>query len=528
MTLTIAFCGVVAVSALPQSPSKASEWGTTVRGLHLRVSAPQSIEQRLALSMLVEIQRDPSLSEGPLLAINTYNPERFLSLNLTNVATRETLTLKANDPLQSGGPVPFPDRGEKLGVIDRNFHESWHVYFDLMNVDERLKPGGYVAQTLFSKPANDLGWGGVIASPQFTIEVLPETPKLETFRVPKRLRVVKELTTLGWEEDSPLVPIPVIKPDWEDAEEITVRVHNGYSVATVAESSAFSSKSDEPPELALNQLVGVDYKDGDLDTEIRVGIIEKIGWCRFCTGLPANGKGLLWSATFKISFGEREFQAMPVQGINAEVKGNLASLEAYSDLRNLWLVGPKITDAELRHVESMKALRQLLLAETDVSDEGLQYLQSMTQLREVTLRGNSRVTGTGLGYLRSAASLESLDLSSTRVSDSGLTALVAFPNLKTLELDDTAITDAGLATVASLTSLEKLTLSKTRITDEGLARLVALKNLKELYLNGTAVTDRGIGQLRSLPNLTQVFLRDTRVTKEGASALQGRSLYVGR
>jgi predicted nucleic acid-binding protein len=124
-----------------------------------------------------------------------------------------------------------------------------------------------------------------------------------------------------------------------------------------------------------------------------------------------------------------------------------------------------------------------------------------TDLRELYLHSPG-ITDAGLAHLRDLVKLKTLYLGGSSVTDAGLVHLDGLLGLRTLNLARTAITDAGLAHLSGLTGLRTLVLWETRVTDTGLVHLRALPGLRELDVERTRVTAAGIEDLRrALPEV---------------------------
>jgi len=83
---------------------------------------------------------------------------------------------------------------------------------------------------------------------------------------------------------------------------------------------------------------------------------------------------------------------------------------------------------------------QLYMANPDVTDETLEYLRDLKQLRD-------------------------LDLSETQITDAGLAVLTQLPRLETLRLKRTAITDAGVSDhLLAMKSLKRLELTDSKVS----------------------------------------------------------------
>ena len=119
---------------------------------------------------------------------------------------------------------------------------------------------------------------------------------------------------------------------------------------------------------------------------------------------------------------------VPLLRIDGVVDGDLADIKGLTGLRELHLVGRKITDAGLAHLKGLTALRKLGLAFTKITDAGLAHLEGLTGLRELYL-SDTKITDAGLSHLKGLTGLWKLDLRDTQITDAGLADLKkALPN----------------------------------------------------------------------------------------------------
>jgi Leucine-rich repeat (LRR) protein len=208
----------------------------------------------------------------------------------------------------------------------------------------------------------------------------------------------------------------------------------------------------------------------------------------------------------------------------------------------VYLSGPDVTDAGLKHLAGLKRLQNLKLYGTKVTDAGLKELAGLKRLLHLSLY-KSEVTDAGLKHLARFKQLKTFNLSKTQVTAKGIAELrKALPDLKIswtagsgradeaedravkaiqefgsriardekakdepivgVYLGSTKVTDAGLKHLAGLKQLRELDLSDTQVTDAGLKHLAGLKQLKELSLGRTQVTSKGKANLKkALPKL---------------------------
>ena len=143
---------------------------------------------------------------------------------------------------------------------------------------------------------------------------------------------------------------------------------------------------------------------------------------------------------------------------------NLECLEAFPQLRWLFVFGTQVTDAGLERLKGLPQLQRLDLGKTKITDRGLECLEGLTQLRQLEL-ACTNVTDAGLEHLKGLSQLQELHLGNTKVTDVGLQHLEGLSQLQSLDLNDTQITDAGLEHLKGLTQLRWIVLGSC---DKGL------------------------------------------------------------
>ena len=197
---------------------------------------------------------------------------------------------------------------------------------------------------------------------------------------------------------------------------------------------------------------------------------------------------------------------------------DLACLKGLRGLRELELWGTPITGAGIVHLKDLPNLRSLGLGWR--LDEGeLAHLEKLTNIEELGLCG-PQVTDASLSHLGRLTRLRSLTLSDRHITDAGIAHLKGLVNLQRLRLSGTGISDAGLVHLRAMGRLECLALDSNDISDVGVASLLSLSRLQHLYLGGTRITDAGLGLLKRLPRLEQLNISGAPVTKAGIADLK--------
>ena len=81
-----------------------------------------------------------------------------------------------------------------------------------------------------------------------------------------------------------------------------------------------------------------------------------------------------------------------------ETLGGRVSQNEQAEVVEVYLSGPKVTDAGLVHLTGLTALERLDLVDTQITDAGLVHLSGLTALEELDL-SRTRITGSGLVHL---------------------------------------------------------------------------------------------------------------------------------
>ena len=195
------------------------------------------------------------------------------------------------------------------------------------------------------------------------------------------------------------------------------------------------------------------------------------------------------------------------------------SVLSQSDADRLTLIGPLITDDELKRLADRTDLRSLRLFDTKVKGPGLRHLSSLNGLEQLVLAG-PHVTDDWLESLPRLSGLRRMTISQTNVTTVGLQHLRRFPKLRTLDLRYSDFGDEALAVLEHLPNLRALYLGHTHVGDKTLARLRFTPKLTQLELKHTQVTDQGLRNLSHVPNLRYFSLASPHVKGPGTANLK--------
>jgi hypothetical protein len=114
-----------------------------------------------------------------------------------------------------------------------------------------------------------------------------------------------------------------------------------------------------------------------------------------------------------------------------------------------------------------------------LTDRSMAIIGTLTNLRELNLV-KPAITNSGIAHLRNLKELQKLYIFEARIYDSGIAYLKDLDQLEELDLTGSGITNAAAATFKSLGELKLLAVGKTKFGDAGAAQLKDMTNLKSL------------------------------------------------
>ena len=190
--------------------------------------------------------------------------------------------------------------------------------------------------------------------------------------------------------------------------------------------------------------------------------------------------------------GKKSLKWLHIQGPPITDAG-LARLTGLDNLEYLTLSGTHIAGDGLKHLKNLAKLRILHfdLRRRDFNSErdGLRHLRELSQVKDLRLAGPG-LTNSDLAHLSGLVQLEDLSISDLHLDDTGAFHLAGLVSLKRLELSDGVLTDVGLRHLGNLADLEYLNLHG-HFSDEGLNHLKKLKSLQSVYLSSPYLTEAG-------------------------------------
>jgi len=297
----------------PEKKVQTSEWGEDSKGLQCRVEAPTELEQGMPLAVQLELRSEPKKLESGVKQLNAFLFPAFVELVLTNRTTGKRLSVKPQDPTR--GMPPNDDRGRSAIPLDGSSLKPWPISFPLARLANNLELGSYDCRVQYSFPetphqwwrGTDAEWAGfwhgTVRSGSFRLEVRKETPRTQTFKLPKALRLEN-----GWKIG--------YRP--EDTEKVTLSVRNGYIVATqVYRNEQVCRLMSEPPTPYIDDPAPhidqwSDDKKGGKRITYTIEVFETAdmpehGWH------PVPGSGgykVLWKKTFTLSLTVEEIRKL--------------------------------------------------------------------------------------------------------------------------------------------------------------------------------------------------------------------------
>jgi hypothetical protein len=151
----------------------------------------------------------------------------------------------------------------------------------------------------------------------------------------------------------------------------------------------------------------------------------------------------------------------------------------------------KLDDKSAAALRGCKRIAALVVEDgTAATDRTLAVIGTLTNLRELSLF-KPNMTNAGMSYLKGLKELRKLYLIDAKVYDSGVAALKGHAKLEELDLSGTMVTNAAGSTFKTMTALKLLAVSKTKFGDAGAAQLKSLPELKKLEAVAADVTEKG-------------------------------------
>jgi len=169
--------------------------------------------------------------------------------------------------------------------------------------------------------------------------------------------------------------------------------------------------------------------------------------------------------------------------------GTVTVDESLPESARLRVLFRKLDDKAAANLKGLKRIASLTVEDASgLTDKGLAAIGTLTNIRELALFDPS-ITNTGMGSLKGLKGLRKLYLmDAEKLSDAGVAALKGFDKLEELDLSGSGLTSGAGATFKTLTALKLLAVSKTKFGDAGVAQLKELKELRKLEAVNTDVS----------------------------------------
>ncbi len=281
-----------------------SPWGEQVRGLQLQANAPSEIEQGMYLTITGELRCERDKLDAGVSVLDTFLWERQFILDLTNFETRKPFEVHQEDPARG---MPAMRIRDHTIALDGTPIRPQKLEFLLARFYEELSPGRYDCRVKFATPDVQVAarhWHGTVVSGPFTVEILPETPKTQTFLLPERLQLVRGPELYGGHL--------LVNYAEEDAEEVAVPVRNGHFIGTRCRRGSGEGLRGGAP--TPNDVNGFDqlhqYDGGDLDRSYRITVFETCESTGHFWSPHGCGYKVLWEKTLELHMIEAEIAAI--------------------------------------------------------------------------------------------------------------------------------------------------------------------------------------------------------------------------
>jgi hypothetical protein len=169
--------------------------------------------------------------------------------------------------------------------------------------------------------------------------------------------------------------------------------------------------------------------------------------------------------------------------------GTVTVDESLPESARLRVLFRKLDDKAATNLKGLTRIASLTVEDASgLTNRTLAVIGTLTNIRELALF-EPGMTNSGMTSLKGLKELRKLYLMDAgKVSDAGVAALKGFDKLEELDLSGSAITSGSGATFKTLTALKLLSVSKTKFGDAGVAQLKELKELQKLEAVNTDVS----------------------------------------
>jgi Leucine-rich repeat (LRR) protein len=116
----------------------------------------------------------------------------------------------------------------------------------------------------------------------------------------------------------------------------------------------------------------------------------------------------------------------------------------------------RLTDRSMAVIGTLTNLRELNLGRPAITNSGMTYLKNLKELRKLYLIDAAKVYDSGVAHLKSLEDLEELDLTGSAITNAAASTLKTMPNLKLLAVLKTKFSDIGALQLKGMSGLKKL------------------------------------------------------------------------
>jgi Leucine-rich repeat (LRR) protein len=188
---------------------------------------------------------------------------------------------------------------------------------------------------------------------------------------------------------------------------------------------------------------------------------------------------------------------------------DLGVIEALSDVTELGLRGPAVTDVIFEKIKAFRHLGTLTIEGAKITAASYAILPTLPELRDLRLSGLG-TSDEGIKTIGQCRKIERLSLANLPISDEALSSVGKLPALQELDLSNlNKLTSTGIAFLVECRSLRRLNLSGFRLSSSVIEAVGRCTGLESLTLSGNPVKDDQIAGLSALNKLHTLNLSNT-------------------
>jgi hypothetical protein len=227
----------------------------------------------------------------------------------------------------------------------------------------------------------------------------------------------------------------------------------------------------------------------------------------------------------KFTFWRVEFPAEKAEQTPLE-PADYAILDSLSDIGELAMRGPSVTDAVIEKLRPFHVLQSLSLVEAKITPASYHVFPTLPELHELYL-GNIAVNDEALAAVAQCHKLKNLHLVTLPITDEGMANLGKMPALEQLELNELdKLGSAGFAHLGDCHSLKQIYAGGFTILSGMVEGMGRCKSLEVVALPNSNLRDAEVAPLSALPKLRSLDLSASRVTGSVFAAWPARPLMI--